>query len=129
MIETRYLPEVPAAQVVVTGEMSMAEYGQAIADLMAAPWFTPGLGAIWDFRGGTLRALGPDQLRKIAEYNREIASRRGPRWRVAVLVSCDVDFGLTREFEAYAVSVPIEVRIVDDLAEATRWLAAAEPGA
>ena len=56
----------------------------------------------------------------------EAATRvpHSPRTRVAVVVRCDVMFGMMRMFEIYGDGAGIQVRVFRDRAEADRWLAA-----
>jgi len=48
--------------------------------------------------------------------------KRGKNYRVALVVSREIDFGLARMFEAYSQEFPFEIRIFKNLQDAEQWL-------
>ena len=60
---------------------------------------------------------------EVARYNEEIAPRRGDSWRVALVVSEEVAFGLSRMFMAFVESAPNDVKVFREMEDAESWLA------
>jgi hypothetical protein len=78
---------------------------------------------IWDIGGGTLRKLSASDLKMIiARAKPYTGSRAGGR--TAIVCTNEVDFGLSRMFEAFAESyeIPFEIRVFRDREKARAWL-------
>ena len=61
-------------------------------------------------------------------YSEKIAGKRGSTWRVAIVVSSDLAFGLGRMFEAYCGVAPNEVMVFRSMEEAEGWVSQPRSG-
>jgi hypothetical protein len=104
----------------VTGEVTAAEIIDAIMDfLLTAPTQL----VIWDLGNGSLHKIPPRDLRSIVERAGPYTVARAGG-RTAIVVHNDLDFGLSRMFEAFAElgEVPFEIRVFRDITGAKEWL-------
>lgn len=106
------------------GEFTVEDYLQGMEQFLESEHFRPGVDSIWDFRQVSVRSVTAEVLMAVAEYNETLAQRRGDSWRVALVVSEEVAFGLSRMFMAYVESVPNDVNVFRAMEEAERWIAA-----
>ena len=75
---------------------------------------------LWDFRKAVFN-LSNDDLRKVATF----ATRgEGPAGRLALLVSIDLSFGVSRIYETYRKSEKTRVKVFRKKQEAVQWLKA-----
>ena len=96
----------------------------ALDDVLRHPDFRPGMGIVWDVRGGAVEDLSSDDVRYIAEYGDSRIEERG-RGRAAIVVSEDLAYGLGRMLEGYAGERSMEREIFRDFDEAVRWASGA----
>lgn len=114
-----YDADAEVVRIDVTGRPAASDllelYGRVIGD-------HGGRSRLWDYRAADLTGLSGRDLAVIADA----VSRKEPEpegFRVAVVVEKDVDFGISRMYQALAerrLSVPYEV--FRNLADAERWL-------
>jgi len=78
---------------------------------------------LWDLRAGSLTRVTPSGFRMIAERATEMAYRR-KGGRTAIVCSTDVDYGLSRMFQAFAelLQAPVEFTVSRDIVSAREWL-------
>ncbi len=82
----------------------------------------PDLPRLWDFRDADLGPLRPVELRAISEYARTHESA-GIEVRVAALAPSDLEFGVSRMYEAIAEGTDRERHgAFRDESEALAWL-------
>lgn len=114
----------PDGPVILTasGAITGKEIIQAIKDLVNDPDFKPNINSIWDFRAVTTRLIDSQEITDLITFIRTIQEKRGRDYRVAILVSRDMDYGLARMFEAHSQSLPFQVRIFEDLEQAKSWI-------
>ena len=78
---------------------------------------------LWDFRQGSLAGFSSADLRMIVERGAPFAaSRKGGR--TAIVCATDVDYGLSRMFQAFAniQHIPFEIQVFRNTHEARKWL-------
>lgn len=122
MISFQHHPHIDAALFEFEGEFTLDEYLEGMEAFLHSEVFRPGIDSLWDFRKVSVQSVTTDVLRSIARYNRELAPERGESWRVALVVSVDVAYGLSRMFAVYVESAPNEVEVFRSMAEAEDWL-------
>ena len=122
MISFRRHPHLDAVLFEFVGEFTVEEYFDGMEAFLRSDVFRPGIDSLWDFRQVSVRSVTPDALMSVAEYNKTLAPSRGKTWRVALVVSAEVAFGLSRMFTAYVDSAPNEVRVFRSMEEAETWL-------
>ena len=97
---------------------------------VAALWKTSGwLGksAVWDFREAQFDISSSD-IRELAQFVTRHQPATPPS-RVAFVTQRDVDFGISRMFEAFREDPRTEFRVVRDYDEAVCWARSLEPDA
>jgi hypothetical protein len=109
----------------LSGVVTPQEVLDAYAEMRASPAFVPEAPRLWDAR--------ETDAAPIVESIDLVRIARSPGssvpHRVAVLVHRDVDFGMSRVYQAHAeyAKRPGETRVFRDQAEALAWLAG-DPG-
>lgn len=76
---------------------------------------------IIDLRGVHRMDITAEQIKTLAELDREAADRR-PGIKIAIVASHDLTFGLSRIYSAYAHSPNLEARIFREMDEARAWI-------
>jgi hypothetical protein len=104
----------------VTGEVDAAEILDVLVPFLSE---SPTQLVLWDYREGSLQNMTSADLRRIVQRGAPLSeSRQGGR--TAILCNEDVDFGLSRMFQAFAElhPLPFEIRVFRDAADAYAWL-------
>lgn len=122
MITFRAHPHLDAVLFEFSGEFTVHEYLKGMKGFLASDLFRPGIDSLWDFREVSVRSVTAETLLAVAEYNATLSPERGATWRVALVVSADVAFGLSRMFMAFVASAPNDVRVFRSSEEAEGWL-------
>jgi hypothetical protein len=122
MIHFHFPADIDAAVFEVAGEFSVADYLDAMDRFMRSEGFYPGINSIWDVRQAVTDAITGEDLQVIAEHIKKIASKRGPKWKVAIVVGSDLNYGLSRMFQAYTGSSPGEAQVFRSIEEAEAWI-------
>jgi hypothetical protein len=114
----------PTGPVVITasGPVKGKDIIGALVKMLQDPDFKKGMDALWDFR--TVKSANSEtaEIREIVSFVRANQEKRGTNYRVALVVSTDIDFGLARMFEAYSHELPFDIQIFKDIKDAERWL-------
>ena len=78
---------------------------------------------LWDIREGSLVSLSSNDLQMIVKRGAQFADRR-KGGRTAIVCSKDLDYGLSRMFQAFASlqHIPFEIDVFRNLEEAREWL-------
>jgi len=107
--------------IIVKGELSVADIVAVSSTMYGSEEYVPGAPRLWDARGATapVTVSGAD-LQLIVELPESIDPRTAGK--VAVVVSRDLDYGMSRMYQAFAEKLPSNTRIFRDIAEAERWL-------
>ena len=128
MIRFTFRPDLDATVFEVTEQLSVPEYTETMEAFMASEDFRPGMPGIWDFRTIPGHEVTTADIQAVASYNETIAGKRGSTWRVAIVVSSDLAFGLGRMFQAYCNAAPNEVMIFRSMEEAEGWVSEPRSG-
>jgi len=101
----------------------LADIEPAWADMLANPEFKTGMNVLWDFRQGvhTAQFSGSD-MRHIVEMTAAHIKQRGAKYKLALLASRDLYFGLSKMFEAYGDEIPIEIHAFRTMEDALDWI-------
>ena len=83
----------------MTGEIILEDLLESLGTTTDHPDFQKGMPAIWDMRNATLRKLSKDDLFKIRGAISKKAGKRGINFKVAYVVSSDLDYGICRMLE------------------------------
>jgi hypothetical protein len=107
--------------ITMSGKLSrdfvFAAFDEAVADTR----YEPGMTRLWDFRDADLSDLPTSTIASMAKYSRKF-SPEIRQVRVAFVVSRDLEFGLTRMFQAFTPDDAATVRVFRVYDEAVSWL-------
>jgi hypothetical protein len=114
----------PAANLItynVRGELAVDDIRAAIESIYESPDFKPGMNALWEIKQGTI-SVTATQLPELIELLKQLADKRGSGYKVAILVSGNMDFGLSTIFQMHAYSLPFEVKVFQSRTQARQWV-------
>lgn len=111
------------ARIVLVGRLERDDVETAARALAGHPDFHPGLATLWDLRQAQLGHTSAAGVRALLSPSEVWPG--APNRRVALLVSGDLDFGLTRMWTALAErAIPANRRVFRSESEAMEWLRA-----
>ena len=107
--------------VAVDGEPSVDEIGEAVDEICGRPEYHRNPRVAWDLRRGGVAHLSTDELQQIARF---LSEKRADlrRFRVALLVGREVDYGVLRMLGAFLSDEPLEDQVFRDAEAAWAWL-------
>ena len=106
--------------IVVEGELVFEELLSFLKAVYEDDFFPSG--SLFDMRAATSSDASTSQMRSLVALIEQRRRNPGPsRW--AIVVSRDVDFGLSRMFEVFADKIPTDICVFRDIDEAKQWLA------
>ena len=104
------------------GEVGFEDFIGVIGQLERVPEVQEGTLTLWDVRGVTAPMTASiSDMRGAVDVNPDYQRLRG-RGRSAVLVSRDIDFGMSRMFQSYQDGGDVESGVFRDETEARGWL-------
>jgi hypothetical protein len=115
------LPDGPV-KLTASGTISSADIIKTLHGLLQDSQFKSGMDILWDFRQVKTENMKADQIREIVSFIKNNQEKRGAHYRVALVVSRDIDFGLARMYEAYTQELPFQLQIFKTLSSAEDWL-------
>ena len=121
IIKNIILPDGPV-KLTASGTISSADIIKALHGLLQDSQFKSGMDILWDFRQVKTENMRADQIREIVSFIKNNQEKRGANYRVALVVSRDIDFGLARMYEAYTQELPFQLQIFKELSAAEDWL-------
>jgi len=108
----------------VKGEPSIEHFGGAVDEYLRHPNFKPGMNALWDLRTAVLENFSPNKsMSRVAQAFGRIRDERGSGYKLALVATSDLEFGLSRQYEALMDRLPFTVQVFRDYDEAWRWVA------
>ena len=116
-IEHRYDPALRTLFVELTGEVSETELVDAARKLSADPSIPPGGRELVDLSGVRDTDVTSAVLRRVAQIYSE-RDQQPEDSRVAIVAPGDLYYGLSRMYEAFRRSSPVEIRVFRELGEA-----------
>jgi hypothetical protein len=102
-------------------EISFDSYKKMAEAVASSPLFRPGVSVIYDLREAQLGTTTNDDVHAIVRYANAMATQRGSGWRVAIVVSSMVGFGMGRMLEGIMGASPIKTLVTKDLEAAKKW--------
>lgn len=121
-IETEVVADAGRVIFTVRGGFTSAEFAAAVDEAAAKPGWRPAMDALFDISEGAGDQLSPQALKQMARFMWRNTARLGAGYRVAVVAPRDVDYGLTRMFQAYMDGPPFDLKIFRDRSAAEAWL-------
>jgi len=105
-----------------SGHVTTNDIIEAREALAADPDRVPEVRMVMDFEQATEFDVTPAQIRRLAAlWSEDPARPPDGMWRLGLVASSPVQFGLFRMFEQLRTSVPDQVRVFEDRTEALAW--------
>ena len=108
------------------GPLSLSEIKVTLEEIFGNREFQPGMGFVWDVRGGAIDAISSREIRGLADFVARRLEARGSG-RLAIVVSTDLAYGIGRMVDGYAGALPIEREVFLDFEKAVRWAGLSPP--
>ncbi|MBW2192582.1 MAG: hypothetical protein JRF27_02220 [Deltaproteobacteria bacterium] len=106
----------------VTGTLSIDDLMAKLGEIYSIPDFQPDMNVLWDLRSADLASFSTSDIQKVRDFV-------GYKWgtggssRAALVVSRDIDFGLSRMYEISLESITTSLlQVFRDFDEALTWL-------
>jgi len=105
----------------VTGTITLEEFKRAIIETFADPAFTQGSPILWDMRDFDTTVADAATFSELVLFNEKTADERGGG-RSAIVVSSEVDYGMSRMFQSIADGLPTDFAVFRSYRDARDWL-------
>jgi len=120
-LELNYNKEKNYCTIKLKGILSRDEILHAFNAAVSHIYHVPGMGRLWDFCEADLSLLSSDTINSMAQY-----SLRFPNGinnvKVAFVVGRELEYGLTRMFEAFSSNAKTTIKIFKSLEQAKKWI-------
>lgn len=80
-----------------------------------------GMGRLWDFTEADLSKLDSNTIQSMAQHSQKFAPGINDV-KVAFVVKRDLEYGLTKMFEAFSYKAKVNIQIFRSLQEAGEWI-------
>jgi len=101
----------------LTKEIILDAFDAAVSDRK----YRNGMGRLWDFRDVDLSALDSSIIAEMAQYSAKFPPGINDV-KVAFVANRELEYGLSRMFEAYSMDVKTTVSVFYTLEDAEAWL-------
>jgi hypothetical protein len=105
----------------VTGEITFEEIKSSYKAVLSHPDFQENIRVIWDLRDADASEIDRQDVIRLARYF-ETQLKNRAEFKVAVIVSRDVEFGLSRMYQVAAADLPAKIGIFINLEDAKKWV-------
>jgi len=106
----------------VSGNNRLKDIIQALKDMLVDPQYKKSADILWDFRDITTPHTNSQEIRELVSFIRKNRHVRGSGYRVALVVSRDLDYGIARMYDAYSEGLPFQMKIFREFDEAYSWV-------
>jgi len=107
---------------IASGEISGEDIVTALQKILTDADFKKGMDILWDFRAVNSTLIETQQILDIVNFIKSNQDARGSDYRVALVVSRDLSYGLARMYEAYSQGSPFKIQIFKEMSAAENWL-------
>lgn len=121
-IETQIFPKNNLMIRTVSGVLTIQDVLSAIDNIQTDKNFIKDMHAIWDFSNANLSQGTVDEISKIIECLKINLNSRGSKYKIAIVAPEDLNYGLSRMFEAYGGELPLPIGIHRNIDDAYHWL-------
>lgn len=104
------------------GVVDINEIKNAFFDSLHHPDFKKEMNAIWDFSQADVSAISTQEILHLIKYLQQNINKRGADFKMAIVASEDLSFGLAKMFQGLGMELPIAIRVVRSRDEAFEWL-------
>lgn len=105
----------------VTGEITFQEIRSSYESVHSHPDFQENMNSIWDIRDADASKFDSQEVIRIARYF-ETQTKTRAKYKVAVIVSRDLEYGVSRKYQVAAADLPAKIGIFINLDEAKKWV-------
>jgi hypothetical protein len=105
----------------VTGEMTFDEVKSSYESVLSHPDFQENMNSIWDIRDADASKFDSQYVIRLARYFENQLKNR-PEFKVAIIVSRDLEYGLSKTYQVAAADLPAKIGIFINLEEAKKWV-------
>ena len=105
----------------VSGKMTYEEIKSSYEAVLKHPDFQDDMNSIWDLRAADASKLDSHDVIKIARYF-ETKTKGRAEYKTAVVVSRDLEYGLSKKYQVAAADLPARIGIFIELEAAKRWV-------
>ena len=111
----------------VRGEFELDAFQSFLEELTSSTTIAHGINTLWDLRQMDFSSVDADHIQRILAIRRRFRARDATA-RVALVVSQDLGFRMSRTYEALAVIMPTRICVFRRYEEAEQWLLEGEDG-
>ena len=104
----------------ITGEITFEEIMASYEALLSHPDFQEDMFAVWDIRNADASKFDSQDVIRLARYF-ETQIKNRAAYKVAVIVSRDLEYGLSRTYQVAAADLPAKIGIFINLEDAKEW--------
>ena len=105
----------------VTGEITFEEIKSSYELSVTHPDFQKDMNVIWDVRDADASKFDSQNVIRLARYFETQLKDRAD-YKVGVIVSRDLEFGLSRTYQVAAADLPAKIEIFINLEDAKKWV-------
>jgi hypothetical protein len=105
----------------VTGEMTFDEIKSSYEAILLHPDFQREMHVIWDIRDADASKFDRQDVIRLARYF-ETQLKNRAEYKVAVIVSSDLEYDLSKIYQVAAADLPAKIGIFINLEEAKKWV-------
>jgi len=105
----------------VSGEMTFEEIKSSYEAVLTHQDFQENMNSIWDIRNADASKFDSQEVIKIARYF-ETQTKNRAKYKVAVVVSSDLERSLSKMYQVAAADLPAKIGIFNNLEAAKKWV-------
>ena len=106
----------------VEGPIDVDQLKEMLSALYKSPEYDPNMNALWDLRAADFTSVTTEQVASMTGMVEKYWAKEGQS-KASLIVSRDLDFGLSRMYEMLlSGSSPDKVMVFRDYDEAEKWL-------
>ena len=124
-IDLHYDREKNILYVTIGEQITQEEFSKAIEKITHSDEFPPDVPTLWDLRTGDFTTADSSLTTLFIEIRKKHPERG--KAKIALIVSDDLAFGMSRMYELKAFDLPQEMRVFRDYAEGEQWIIQGRP--
>lgn len=105
----------------VTGCPGYEEFSTAITGRLEHLDFKSDMDVLWDLRDSDFTQMETRTLRKIAKFVKQNTERYHSGYKIALVASSNLEYGLSRVYEAYVGILPTKLHVFRKPEDAIDW--------
>jgi len=105
----------------VTGEITFAQIKSSYEAVLSHPDLQDDMCVIWDIRDADASKFDSQDVIRLARYF-ETQLKYRSKFKVAVIVSRDLEYGLSRMYQVAAADLPAKIGIFINIEDAKKWV-------